>query len=144
MNGNNTVGWLYKDEIVTRLEKATTKVNGTYWDKIKKADGTTGYVARETYESESEYKLYLVPISEDGGNNSNNSNNNNSNENNQILKGDVNKDGKIDSMDMYNVIQYILGNITLDESQKKTIDLNSDGKIDSMDMYLLIQIILKE
>lgn len=81
VNGNNTVGWLYKDEIVTRLEKATTKVNGTYWDKIKKADGTTGYVARETYESESEYKLYLVPISEDSGNN--NDNNNNSNNNNK-------------------------------------------------------------
>lgn len=81
VNGNNTVGWLYKDEIVTRLEKATTKVNGTYWDKIKKADGTTGYVARETYENESEYKLYLVPISEDGGNN--NDNNNNSNNNNK-------------------------------------------------------------
>jgi len=74
VNGNNTVGWLYKDEIVTRLEKATTKVNGTYWDKIKKADGTTGYVARETYENESEYKLYLVPISEDSGNNDNNNN----------------------------------------------------------------------
>lgn len=72
-NGNTTVGWLYKDEFVTRLEKATTKVNGTYWDKIKKSDGTTGYVARETYENESDYKLYLVPISEDGGNNSNNS-----------------------------------------------------------------------
>lgn len=81
VNGNNTVGWLYKDEIVTRLEKATTKVNGTYWDKIKKADGTTGYVARETYENESEYKLYLVPISEDSGNN--NDNNNNSNNNNK-------------------------------------------------------------
>lgn len=81
VNGNNTVGWLYKDEIVTRLEKATAKVNGTYWDKIKKADGTTGYVARETYESESEYKLYLVPISEDSGNN--NDNNNNSNNNNK-------------------------------------------------------------
>ena len=75
VNGNNTVGWLYKDEIVTRLEKATTKVNGTYWDKIKKADGTTGYVARETYESESEYKLYLVPINEDSGNNNDNNNN---------------------------------------------------------------------
>ena len=75
VNGNNTVGWLYKDEIVTRLEKATAKVNGTYWDKIKKADGTTGYVARETYESESEYKLYLVPINEDSGNNNDNNNN---------------------------------------------------------------------
>lgn len=72
-NGDTTVGWLYKDEIVTRLEKATSKVAGTYWDKIQKSDGTVGYVARETYESESTYKLYLVPLNE---NNSDNSNNN--------------------------------------------------------------------
>lgn len=53
---------IYKDEIVTRLEKATTKVDGTYWDYIMKADGTRGYSARETYENESTYKLYLVPV----------------------------------------------------------------------------------
>ena len=61
-NGSTTVGWVYKDEIVTRIEKATSKVNGTYWDKVRKSDGTEGYAARETYESESTYKLYLVPI----------------------------------------------------------------------------------
>ena len=74
-NGGTTVGWLYKDEVVTRLEKATTKVNGTYWDRIRKSDGTTGYAARETYENESPYKLYLVPVggNEDSGNNSGNS-----------------------------------------------------------------------
>ena len=91
-NGNTTVGWLYKDEFVTRLEKATTKVNGTYWDKIKKADGTTGYVARETYENESDYKLYLVPISEDSGNNNNNSNNNNKPTNTSKVK--INEENK--------------------------------------------------
>ncbi len=93
VNGNNTVGWLYKDEIVTRLEKATTKVNGTYWDKIKKADGTTGYVARETYENESEYKLYLVPISEDSGNNNDN-NNNNTNKPTNTSKVKINEENK--------------------------------------------------
>lgn len=81
-NGDTTVGWLYKDEIVTRLEKATSKVAGTYWDKIQKSNGTIGYVARETYESESKYKLYLVPINENNSNNNqNNSDNNNSNNN---------------------------------------------------------------
>ena len=30
-----------------------------------KADGTKGYAARETYESESTYKLYLVPLTEE-------------------------------------------------------------------------------
>ncbi len=63
-NGNVTVGWLYTDEIVTRLEKAESKVNGTYWDKVKKSNGIVGYAARETYENEDKYKLYLVPINE--------------------------------------------------------------------------------
>ncbi len=73
-NGNTTVGWLFTDEIVTRLEKATSKVNGTYWDKVQKANGIVGYVARETYENESKYKLYLIPINE------NNPDNNHGNE----------------------------------------------------------------
>lgn len=74
-NGDTTVGWLYTNEIVTRLEKATSKVNGTYWDKVQKADGTIGYAARETYESEGAYKLYLVPISGSNTNNNNTSTN---------------------------------------------------------------------
>lgn len=61
-NGSETVGWIYKDEIVTRLVKATEKENGTYWDYVMKSDGTKGYAARETYDNESEYKLYLIPI----------------------------------------------------------------------------------
>ena len=61
-NGSETVGWIYKDEIITRLEKATEKVDGTYWDYVMKSDGTKGYSARETKETEEVYKLYLVPI----------------------------------------------------------------------------------
>ena len=61
----SVVSKLYADEIVYRLEKATEKQNNTYWDKVMKEDGTIGYVARETYDYESEYKLYLIPV-EDG------------------------------------------------------------------------------
>ena len=68
-NGSTTVGWLYKNEIITRLEKATSKVAGTYWDKVKKSDGTIGYTARETYDGEAQYKLYLVPVNENTTNN---------------------------------------------------------------------------
>ena len=68
-NGSNTVGWLWKDEYVTRLEKATTKVAGTYWDKVMKSDGTIGYAARETYDTEANYKLYLVPVGGNSGEN---------------------------------------------------------------------------
>ena len=69
-NGSTTVDLLYKNEIVTRLEKATSKVNGTYWDKVQKSNGSVGYAARETYTNETPYKLYLVPIStgSNGGN----------------------------------------------------------------------------
>ena len=80
-NGTETVGWLYKDEIVTRLEKATPKVGGTYWDKVRKSNGVVGYAARETYDGENQYKLYLVPVN-DNGNNGNSDNGNNNNENN--------------------------------------------------------------
>jgi len=59
------IGVLNAEEVVFRLEKATEKINGTYWDKVMKADGTIGYVARETYDYEPEYKLYLIPIKEE-------------------------------------------------------------------------------
>ena len=58
----NKIGSIYKDNIITRLEKATEKVDGTYWDYVMTANGTKGYAARETYESQTTYKLYLVPV----------------------------------------------------------------------------------
>lgn len=60
----DVIGELKANEIVYRLEKATNKLNGTYWDKVMRENGTMGYVARETYDYESGYKLYLVPIEE--------------------------------------------------------------------------------
>lgn len=56
------VCYVVKDEIITRLEKATEKVDGTYWDYVMASNGKKGYAARETYDYESTYKLYLVPI----------------------------------------------------------------------------------
>ena len=84
-NGNRLANtYLSKDEIVTRIEKATSKVAGTYWDKIRKADGTEAYVARETYDYETEYKLYLVPVNSDSNSNINNVNSNNISIKNQV------------------------------------------------------------
>ncbi len=95
-NGSSINEYLYKDEIVTRLEKATKKVGGTYWDKIMKSNGIVGYVARQTDENE-KYKLYLVPINDETNenneeNNSNNEINNNSNGNNAISNKKVKLD----------------------------------------------------
>ena len=57
------------DEIVARLEKGRTKINGAYWDKIQKANGNVGYAPRETFDYETDYKLYLVPVEQDNGGN---------------------------------------------------------------------------
>lgn len=92
-NGNTTVGWLSKNEIVTRIEKATTRVGGTYWDKVRKSNGTEGYVARETYENESNYKLYLVPLNDNSS-----SSNTGSNQGNSTAKVKIDKENKIISV----------------------------------------------
>lgn len=106
-NGTETVGWLYKNEIVTRIEKATSKVGGTYWDKVRKSNGVVGYAARETYDGESQYKLYLVPVND---NNNNSGNNNGGNNSTNLTKGDVNRDGKITSSDYVLIKNYIMNN----------------------------------
>lgn len=59
------IGSIYKDDIVTRLVKATEKVDGTYWDYVMTASGTKGYAARETFDYETTYKLYLIPVNPD-------------------------------------------------------------------------------
>ena len=136
-NGNATVGWLYKDETVTRIEKATSKVGGTYWDKVRKANGVEGYVARETFEGEANYKLYLVPVSNsNNNNNTNNNNNNNENANTTYEKGDVNGDGRIDSYDALLILKSCVGLETINDLRG---DVNNDGRIDSYDALLILK-----
>ena len=134
--GNQTIDWLNGGEIVTRLEMAQTKVNGTYWDKVKSASGVYGYVARETFENSQEYKLYLVPVEEiqpelpeikpefGGGQNGEQDNENNGNgeggESNGGNSGDVENDTGIG------------------EIQVKLGDVNNDGKISPTD-YVLVK-----
>lgn len=148
-NGSTTVGWLYKDEIVTRLEKATSKVGGTYWDKVQKSNGTIGYAARETYDYESEYKLYLVPLTENNSTNNQDSNNTSSNNNstntntntnnntsNSVKKGDVDGNGYINSGDALLTLKASVGLVTVDAN---LADVNKNGKIDSEDALLILK-----
>ena len=185
-NGAIIKGYLYSGEIANRLEKATFKVNGTYWDKILKSNGTIGYVARCTYDSESVYKEYLISIGKstessnsnkslNDNNSTNNTNsantlnnttnsnttnntidnekevtqntNNNTNttifqketeQKNDIIKGDVNGDGKITSSDYVLIKNHIMGTKIIDKEFQKFADYNGDGKITSSD-YVLIK-----
>ena len=136
-NGSTTVGWIYKNDIVTRLSKGTTKINGTYWDYVMKSDGTKGYAARETYESESTYKLYLVPINDNSNQTPETSQENDdvqNNTNQNKLNGDVNTDGIRDSADLLYLKKSLLNKVQLTEKQTINADTNNDNNIDSADL----------
>ena len=57
----------------------------------------------------------------------------------ELLKGDVNRDGKVNVSDVTALINMILGVITKDE---ETADVNKDGKINVSDVTALVNIIL--
>ena len=167
-SGSQTIASLNGGDIITRVEKAQSKVNGTYWDKVKSTSGVYGYVARETYENAQEYKLYLVPVEEIQqevpnpsepnpdetipDNEEENNPENKPNEGNDIQNkpegeeetievkvGDVNNDGKISPTDYVLVKNHIMHvKLLQTDREKKAADVNKDGKISATD-YVLIK-----
>ena len=142
-NGS-VIGAVSSGEIVTRIEKATSKVAGTYWDKIRRANGEEGYVARETYDYEAEYKLYLLPLGDGGSNNTgstDNGNTGNTGENDNITSyklADVNNDGNITASDYVLIKNHIMGSTSLNDTAKSAADVNRDGTISASD-YVLVK-----
>lgn len=164
-SGAQTLGWVNGGEIITRVEQAATKVNGTYWDKVITSSGVAGYIARETYENAAEYKLYLVPVEEEivppdieednGANDTENGEDNeetgengdgdtgNNNDGNlgteQIKLGDVNNDGRISPTDYVLIKNHIMQIKELQtDREKQAADVNQDGRISPTD-YVLIK-----
>ena len=158
-NGNQTIDWLNGGEIVTRVEVAQSKVNGTYWDKVKSLSGVYGYVARETYENVQEYKLYLVPVEEveqdetlpdneenlpEDDNDTENipDDDENNTENEEVIEvkiGDVNNDGKISPTDYVLIKNHIMQiKLLQTDTEMKAADVNKDGKISPID-YVLVK-----
>lgn len=60
-----------------------------------------------------------------------------------IYYGDLDMNGEITITDLSGVMQAVVGNVTLNDEQKKRADVNGDGKIDSLDANLMNQYIVK-
>jgi len=56
-----------------------------------------------------------------------------------FIKGDVTKDGKINSYDALVILQFATGSIALDSTQKRLADVNKDGRINSLDALNILQ-----
>ena len=133
-NGS-VIGAVSSGEIVTRIEKATSKVAGTYWDKIRRANGEEGYVARQTYDNEAEYKLYLLPLGDDGSNTGDSGNAGNTDNGNTttVKKGDVTGDNQITTRDAQYIQEYVIGDREFTEEIEKAGDVTGDGQLTTRD-----------
>ena len=58
------------------------------------------------------------------------------------LRGDVNQDGKVDSLDVVLLRDYLLTKKTFTMEQLLAADLNSDGKVNAVDLSLLKNMLL--
>ncbi len=56
-----------------------------------------------------------------------------------VLPGDVNEDGAVNSLDARLVLQYAVDALTLTEKQLEAGDMNGDGVVDSPDARLILQ-----
>ena len=146
---------------VTIIDKINYEVDGHIWYRVKLEDGTQGYISsayiqkkpEDLYEIDGSYMIieWGTNLDDIPGTVLNSSIAGtgaeivfNETSYTLILSGDTNGDGKVDSMDMYRIIQHILGNVTLEGTYFKAVDTNLDSKIDSMDMYNEIQRILRK
>ena len=123
----------------------TVTVSGKKWYKIQ--SDTALNSSRTDTDWDNKYSFsrdYLYIPASDVTIVTNGSDSSTSDSSTSYTRGDVNSDGKVDSMDMYQIIQHILGKSKLTGNNYKAADTNSDNKIDSMDMYNVIQIILKK
>ena len=111
--GNPVVTSLGKDTQVTVLQKSAGTANGFTWDKIVTSNGLEGYIANA-------YLRYEEKAQTGTSNNSN---------------CDVNGDNKVNSADLYNLVQYLKKN---PDKYDAKYDVNKDKKVNSADLYTVV------
>ena len=60
----------------------------------------------------------------------------------QFLHGDVNQDSEINVQDIIIIIQAVLENIELTETQFNLADMNGDGTLNILDVVMVVNVIL--
>lgn len=78
---------------------------------------------------------YIASTEEDGTGNANVP---------EVLKGDVNSDGEVNSIDLQYAKRYLLRIIGQGSINSENLDMNDDGVIDSIDLLLLKKKILRK
>jgi len=156
------LGSLSKNTIVAMIARETVEANGYKWDKVKLANGLTGYVAskyltlKEASTSVKEEKIkyrieeeniVMIPglaindISESatGELKTGAKITVDDKEYTVVVKGDTNGDGKPSAGDYVLIKNYIMDSIGLEkEIEKSAADVNGDGKV-SVGDYVLIK-----
>ena len=59
------------------------------------------------------------------------------------IAGDANLDGEINVLDVVTLVNYITGNIDLDDNAVDAADVNNDENIDVLDVVTLVNLILR-
>lgn len=154
-----TIANIDSGEKVIILKRASSKINGTYWDEVYSKQGT-GYMAREAKDGS---KTYLVVIKQyqisgsnimvapgttisaiSGGKNTSSVFGTGAKISlegktyNLVMLGDVNGDGKVKATDYVLIKNYIMNGSKMNEIQQKAADVNKDGKVKATD-YVLIK-----
>lgn len=60
------------------------------------------------------------------------------------IKGDVNGDGKVNTLDAVKILQYVAKKIVLTSKQSLVADVNGDGKINTLDAVKILQYVAKK
>jgi len=152
---------LSKNTIVAMLERECAEADGYKWDKVKLANGVTGYIASKyltlkeasikqeyKYEETETENIIIMTLGItlekiEGGTAVGEIKTGakikiGEKEYTAVVLGDINSDGSIDTGDTFKLKQAIMEVKEIsDKSQIKAADLNNDGLIDTGDSFIL-------
>ena len=60
------------------------------------------------------------------------------------ILGDVNEDGKVNTLDAVKILQYVAKKTTLTDNQKLAANTNRDGKVNTLDAVKILQYVAKK